>query len=78
MDITNFITWFIENILKIFTSSFNLLNKITFYNISLLQYIISVLVLGVILEILLTLVSSNGIRNSREYMRKETKKKNDN
>lgn len=77
MDITDFITWFINQIINIFTWCFNLLNSITFYNISLLQYIISLLVLGVILEILFTLVSSNGIKNSREYMRKEKKKNND-
>ena len=77
MDITNFITWFIESILEILTWCFNLLNNITFYNISLLQYIISLLVLGVILEIIFTLVSSNGIKNSKEYMRKEKRKNND-
>lgn len=78
MDITSFITWFVENILNIFTWCFNLLNRITFYNVSLLQYIISLLVLGVILEILFTLVSNNGIKSSREYMRKEQRKNNDN
>lgn len=77
MDITNFITWFVNQILNIFTWCFNLLNNIRFYNISLLQYIISLLVLGVILEILFTLVNSNGIKNSKEYMRKEKKKNND-
>ena len=77
MDITSFITWFIESILGILTWCFNLINNITFYNISLLQYIISLLVLGVILEIIFTLVSSNGIKNSKEYMRKEKKKNND-
>ena len=77
MDITNFITWFVNQILNIFTWCFNLLNNITFYNISLLQYIISLLILGVILEILFTLVSSNGVRSSKEYMRKEKKKNND-
>lgn len=75
MDITNFITWFINQILNIFTWCFNLLNEITFYNISLLQYIISLLVLGVIIEILFTLVTSNGIGSSREYMKKEERKK---
>ena len=77
MDITSFITWFIESIIGILTWCFNLLNNITFYNISLLQYIISLLILGVILEIIFTLVSSNGIKNSKEYMRKEKRKNND-
>lgn len=75
MDITSFITWFIEEIIKLFTKCFNLLNSITFYNISLLQYIISLLILGVIIEILFTLVSSNGISSSREYVRKEKRNK---
>lgn len=71
MDITNFITWFIQEIINLISNCFIILYNITFYNISLLEYIISLLVLGVIIEILFTLVSSNGLNSSREYMRRE-------
>lgn len=74
MDITNFMTQFINLIVNFFIWAYKELNNITFSGISLLQYIITILVLGVIVEILFTLVSSRSISSSRSYAISERRK----
>lgn len=79
MDITNFIGWFIDVFLNIFKFIYNTLDSITFYNISLLQYMIAILVLFPILTLLFTLVTTQRVyENGRDIIneRKE-KEKND-
>lgn len=58
MDITEFMTWFINEIIKLFTGIFNLINNITFAGTSLLKVIITIGILGALIPIILTIAPS--------------------
>ena len=81
MDITLFMTWFIDMFINLFKFIYNTLDTITFNNISLLQYTISIFVLFPILTLLFTLVTSrnvyDNIEKRHEKNRKEKAKEND-
>lgn len=64
MDITNFVTWFVNLFIDILSYCFNTLNSITFYNISLLQFIITILVLSVVVTLLFTAAPISSINTS--------------
>ena len=55
MDITNFMTWFVGQVIVIFTYTYNTLNSITFAGTSLLKVSIGILILGTLLPIIMTL-----------------------
>lgn len=60
MDITNFMTWFIEQTLSIFSYTFNTLNSITFGGTSLLKVIIFINVIIPFLYVVLTIPKNGG------------------
>lgn len=62
MDITNFLNWFITNVINLFVWFFNLLQSITFYGTNLLEFCVAILILGVTMNVLLGLVQSRSIR----------------
>lgn len=79
MDITVFMTWFLQQVLRIFTYTFNTLDSITFMGTSLLKVILTITVLGALLPVLLTVVQTQGVkaekrayRNSRNEAKKES------
>lgn len=81
MDITNFMTWFLNQVIRIFTYSYNTLDRITFMGTSLLKVSLTIVILGTLLPILLTIVNTQGIkaektayRNARREARKNRKK----
>lgn len=63
MDISNFMSWFLGQVLKIFTFCLGLLGNITFYGTSLLELIVSLLVLGVVLDIIVISARSRAVRD---------------
>lgn len=73
MDISNFMSWFLEQFGSLFSFVLNLLGRITFLGTSLLQYIVTLMILGVVLNILIA-----GVRNRavREVSRDDRKNKN--
>lgn len=81
MDITNFITWFISQVVKIFTWLFNLLDSITFSGTSLLRVIITIIIISVLLPVILTIGKnsrviaerSDSIRSSKEKEKHDAK-----
>ena len=74
MDITYFMEWFIEQIARIFTWAFNLLDSITFSGTSLLGILITITILGAILPVLLTLATSGvKIKTGKEKYHKNTR-----
>lgn len=73
MDISNFITWFINEIITMFTSLFNILNNITFANTSLLKVIITIGILGALIPVILTIAPS-GMYNRGESAGKDIKR----
>lgn len=72
MDITNFMTWFINQIINIFTFIFNLLDSIEFMGTTLLKVILFIQILAIIIKILLT-VSKNTGSNIERVNRKDEK-----
>lgn len=83
IDISSFIDWFITQFVNIGTQIINLLDNIKIYNtVSILDLIITIVIIGVFLELILTIPqnSMNGAKNNiKEYKaeqrRKERKKK---
>lgn len=76
MDITNFMTWFINQVVDIFTFVYSTLNDITFMGTSLLKVILTIGILGALLPVILTLIQRQSIGyEQRSY--KERKSKND-
>lgn len=76
MDITNFMTWFIYQVVNIFTFVYSTLNDITFMGTSLLKVILTIGILGALLPVILTLIQRQSISyEQRSY--KERKSKND-
>lgn len=55
MDITEFMTWWINQVVRIMTYIFNLLQSIEFMGTNLLAVITTIIIIGVALPVLLTL-----------------------
>lgn len=64
MDITNFMTWFLSEVVKIFTFVFSTLDNITFMGTSLLNVILTIVILSALLPILLTIARSSRVSRS--------------
>lgn len=79
MNISNFIEWFITQFVNIGTNLINLLNQIIIYNnVSLLDLIITIAIIGIFLELILTIPQnsmSKAEKNIREYKREKRSKK---
>ncbi len=74
MDITYFINWFIEQVFKIFSKCFSILDSITFNGTSLLELSITIFILSALIPVILTIgqtVRINGQRSERVIERKE-------
>lgn len=68
-DITNFVNEFLVLIIDIFSRCYSILDSITFNGISLLQYIITILVLSAVLSILFTLISTDiNVSHKEKYI----------
>lgn len=78
-DITSFMTWFVSEVVKIFTSFFNILDGITFAGTSLLKVSITILILSALLPVVLTLSHSvntfTSISEKRERNAEKAKRK---
>lgn len=79
MDISTFMTWFLNQVVRIFTFTFTTLDSITFMGTSLLKVILTITILGALLPVLLTVVQTQGVkaekrayRNSRREAKKES------
>ncbi len=78
MDITNFMQWFIDQIVNMFTYFFNLLDSITFMGTSLLRVIITISILIPLMSVLLTISKNGSIRVSKSERVRERSEDNDN
>ena len=77
MNISNFIEWFITQFVNIGTQIINILDGIIIYgNVSLLDFIIAITILGMFLSLILT-IPQNAMHKV-EKVRKERKKKEKN
>ena len=78
MNISNFIEWFITQFINIGTQVINILDGIIIYgNVSMLDFIIAITILGMFLSLILT-IPQNAIQKVERIGRERKKKeKND-
>lgn len=78
MNISNFIEWFITQFVNIGTQVINILDQIIIYgNVSLLDFIIAITILGMFLSLILT-IPQNAMQKVEKIGRERKKKeKND-
>ena len=65
MDITEFMTWWLSQVLQLFTKIFNLLDSIEFMGTSLLRVIVTILILSVLIPVILTISKSTNFIGSK-------------
>ncbi len=65
MDITNFMSWFVNQVVSIFSWFFNTLDSITFAGTSLLKVSITIVILVPLVGVLLTLTKNSSITVSK-------------
>lgn len=70
-DISGFTSSFINSLVSMFGSFFNILDSITFSGISLLDFVITLFVLGVAIPLVLTLLPSRAVNSVRDYDNKQ-------
>lgn len=76
MDITNFMTWFIEQVVDMFTSIFTILDGVEFLGTSLLKVILTILILGSLLSVVLTIGKTSSVVASRADKVKTKRERN--
>lgn len=70
MDISNFIIWFITQVVNIFKWFYNLLDSITFCGTSLLKVLVTIVILVPLISVVLTINQNvNVIGNRSERIR---------
>ena len=79
MDISNFMTWFINQVVNMFTEIFNILDSFKFLGTSLLGVIVTIVVLIPLLNIVLTISkSTNFVASKSEQVKRSKERSNDN
>lgn len=77
MDITDFMAWFVSQVVSIFTKMFNILDNITFAGTSLLKVMLTISILSALLPVLLTIVNNPGKLGSKSERVKPNERTND-
>lgn len=81
MDISKFFTWFLDEVVKLFVFVFNLLDRITFAGVSLLQFILWCLILSAIIPIVFSIARTQSgsmhrsVESHNRKVQKERSKK---
>ena len=75
MDISNFMTWFINQVVSIFTWMFNILNSIEFWGTSLLKLIVTITIISAMIPVLLTIGQTGASITEYNVKVKEKNKK---
>lgn len=78
MDITAFMTWFVSQVVSIFSKVFNTLDNITFSGTSILKVLVTIMILSALLGVVLTLSKDVSVIGSKSERVKEKKTKKDN
>ena len=78
MNISNFIEWFITQFVNIGTQIINIINGIIIYgNVSLLDFIIAIAILGMFLSLILTIPQNAMHKVEKKGRERKKKEKND-
>lgn len=75
MDISGFMSWFINQVITIFTKSFNILDSIQFAGTSLLKVIITIAILVPLVGVVLTISKNVSVIGQRSERIKERNNK---
>ena len=70
-NITPFMTWWINLIINTFTTLFNILDSFEFMGTTLLEVIISIVIISAILPILLTLANTITIQSNKAQAKRD-------
>ena len=74
MDISNFITWFIQQVVNIAKGAINILDNIKIYQeVTILDFIIAIMILGMFLTIILA-IPQNAMNKAEKSIRESKKK----
>lgn len=74
MNISSFIEWFIQQFINIGTQAINILDSIIIYgNVSILDFIIAIMILGMFLGIILA-IPQNAMNKAEKNIRESKKK----
>lgn len=78
MDISNFISWFIQQVVNIATGAINILDNIIIYQgVTMLDFIIAITILGMFLGIILAIpqnAMNKAENNIKEYKAEQRRK----
>lgn len=72
-DITDFMTWFINQVITIITKAFNILDSIQFAGTSILRVLLVILFFSAVLPVILTIVNSGVSTADKLYKNLDTK-----
>jgi len=75
MDITEFMTWFIDQVVSMFTKIFSILDNIKFMGTSLLNVIVIIAILVPLLSVVLTISNNVSVIGSRAEKVKESRER---
>ena len=73
IDISVFMNWFLGELFRLVSWCFNTLSNIKFNNVSLLQISISIVILSAVLNIMLSLAKSKGMRELSNKSKSDSK-----
>lgn len=76
MDITNFMTWFMNQVISIFTKCFNILDSITFSGTSLLKVIVTIIIISVLIPVILTISKDVSVIGAKSERIREKRERN--
>ena len=75
MDITNFMTWFVSQVVSIFTQVFTILDNIRFGGTTLLRVCVMIVILSALIPVFFTIGrSSGGVFRRSERVERSSKK----
>lgn len=78
MDITNFMAWFVNQVINMFSWFFNILDSIQFAGTSVLRVLITIAILVPLVGVFLTLSKNVNVIAQRSERIRENEKKNSN
>lgn len=66
IDISRFMNWFLDQIVRLVSFCFSILGRIQFNGVSLLEFIFYLIVFGIVLDLLVISVRSHRVESSRK------------
>lgn len=65
MDISDFMGWFFDQVVTIFSFVYNTLDSITFFNTSLLKVSVTILIFSALIPVLFTIAITHRVNGSK-------------